>query len=138
MPVKVETEGFNLEDLRSLEAVPGKAYELRLYVYSPLSQEKLDALQQSLIDQGIELLAPVEETLQYPTTVIIKARAPKGYGMLPFFVLLTLAIGAVVISGILGWRIGEAISKWFPVIIIGGIGTFLLYAWITKPERTRA
>lgn len=130
---------LELVELQNRRAVPGRVYTLELSVYPPLSQSKLNQLQESLLSHGIELLAPVSQVMTYPAIVKIKARAPREgvavFAALPFWVLMTLAIGAVVTTGILGWRIGEALSKWLPAILIGGLGALFLYGAVVKKGR---
>ena len=119
-------EGYELEELKGLPVKPGE-YELTLYTWNPLSQEKLDALQEQIASKGIRLTADIYTILEKPPArTVIRFEVPSGYAILPFWVLLTLAIGTVGIAGVLGWRVGEVISKigeslpWV-LLIVGGI-----------------
>lgn len=123
-------EGYQLEELKNLPTAPGK-YELTLYTWNPLSQEKLDALQEKIAAQGIHLTENIYTVLEKPPArTIIRFEVPRGYATLPFWVLLTLAIGAVGITGFLGWRVGDLVSaitkNLVPLALIGG-GVFILY-----------
>ena len=106
----MEYEGFQLEELKTLPAAPGR-YKLTLYTWNPLSEEKLDALQEQITSKGIHLTDIYTVLEKPPARTVIKFEVPKGYGVLPFWVLLTLAIGVVGIAGFLGWRVGDVIGK---------------------------
>lgn len=123
-------ESFKIEELQQTVVAPGD-YELRLYTFSPLSQEKLDTLYSELHKSG-RLTGKMWETLSSPSTLHIPFREPEvsGTGVLPFAVLVVLALGAVGVAGILGWSlgkligdIGETIKKIAlpAVLILGGI-----------------
>ena len=130
--------GSELGELAELLARPGQNYALELSFYPPFSEAQLQKLQDELISQGIELLSPVGDNFPtYPTIVRIEARAPRdGYGFaLPFWVLMTLAIGAVGISTMLGWRIADTIKQHFIPILLAGIGATVLIAWVSAPKR---
>ena len=123
------SEGYQLEELKGLPVKPGK-YELTLYTWNPLSQEKLNALQEEITSKGIRLTEDIYTILEKPPArTVIRFEVPSGYAVLPFWVLLTLAIGTVGITGFLGWKVGDVISKigenLLPVLLLGG-GIYLL------------
>ena len=129
-------EGFAIEGLEGLPLGAGK-YELRLYTYAPIGQEKLDQLQKELVDGGASLLGAIGETVSMPNTVVMRFEQSQasnsGVGFViaaPFAVLLIGALGAVGVAGLLGWSIksligdiGETIKKSFipAILILGGI-----------------
>jgi predicted membrane protein len=99
-----------------------------------LTVDELSVIEQKLLEEGLDLVAPLQlGTGEWPNTLRIKFRAApysKGVGQLglPLAVMIILAVGAVGITGILGWTIREILLKNFP--LVAGLALFgiILYA----------
>lgn len=136
-------EGKNWDDLQLQSSAwfkPGKRLQVDIGLTRDLSIAELATIQQKLLSEGLRLLGPVEiGTGRWQNTLRIKFENPTGYAQiqaLPVVVLIILAVGAVGIGGILGWRIGETFQNWFPAIAVLTLAGFLGYAYITSRGRT--
>ncbi|MFA5187614.1 MAG: hypothetical protein WC551_14130 [Patescibacteria group bacterium] len=115
----------------------GQGVDLLLAVDKPLTDIELSSFQSKFMEGGLRLTAPVEygSHPQYQHVIHMQFAAPtsEGIAALPLAVLLIAAIGAVGIGGVLGWKIGDVISKIgeyiLPLALLGG-GVFLLTRFV--------
>lgn len=83
---------------RAEKALPAGPYELRAYLFKPLSQEEIDKLQADLIAGGVQLTAPLSETIDAKPTLYIQAMKPQATAGVGFFwipIIALLSVGAV-------------------------------------------
>lgn len=94
---------------------PGRPVEILLGLPVDLSSTQLDLLNAELRSQGVPLLSPAQiGSGPWPITLRLAVRRPqrsRGTGLLPLAVLIIGALGAVGVTGLLGWRLGEVISS---------------------------
>lgn len=103
--------------------------ELLLGLPRELSDAEVAVFEQSLRQQGLQLTAPVQAGIApWPSTLRMEfrraARNPREIGVLPLAVLLPVALGAIGITGILGYKVGQVIESIgkniVPLVLIGG------------------
>ncbi len=122
----------------------GEAIDLIIGIPKNLSIEELSQVQASLLSQGVRVLEPIEigseDTEKWQNAVRMKVSynpIPKGeVGFLPLAVLIIAALGAVGVTGIIGWKIGgvfDAVKKNFVPVFLIGIGGIVLLALILRP-----
>jgi len=123
---RLVVEGTEWNDLATqLEAwfAPGKKIDLQIGLQHDLSEAQLWQIQDRLISEGVQLLAPVDiGTGAWDNTLRLQFQIPKGYAVAPLLVVgIIVSVGAVIIGTILGWRIGEMIKSYAPYLIVGGL-----------------
>ena len=129
-------EGTELSELKNFQdrVKPGSHIELRVYLFNPLTQEKLQALQSELISAGVPLTAAIEETLEIPSTLRIRwqelpATGSSGIGIAPLLILAAVA-GSIALVGALGfslYRMQTAVMKNIVPLSLIAVGGLILY-----------
>lgn len=94
------------EAIEAEKALPAGEYEVRADLLYPLSQERLNELQDKLISHGVQLLAPIsqtDETLSVLTIRTYKPAATRGIAFVWVLPILGILAGAGIL-GITLWR----------------------------------
>lgn len=95
---------------------PGERVDLILELPRDLTAVELDKVQAELKGRGLELTAPIElgADRQWPDALRVqfpRPHRPAGTAVLPLGGLVIGALGAVGITGLLGWRIGDTVMQ---------------------------
>lgn len=115
--------------------------QLDIGVEREFSADELNKFQETLVAEGLHLTTPVQMgTGDWENTIRIQFKNPEGYGALPAapIAIIVLALGAVGLSGMLGWRLSDVIRDYFPAILISAVGIGVLWLALSYKERKRA
>lgn len=117
--MELVAEGTDLNTLGSYESLFGERDkgEVRFYLNESVSQEELQYIQDELLNQGVTLTKPVAQEARILAINFEKRIAP---------LVIIVAVVGVVIAGILGWQLFEAVEEVPNWLWIGG-GLGLLY-----------
>ena len=124
--------GQDLSSLPDYEAhyAEGDRGEVRFYVDRMLPEEKIQELQDRILNEGVVLTEPIEQNSRIISIKFEKRLAPLA--------IIAIAVGVVVVAvgAVIGWQIFKTIqwgvSVW--VWLVGGAG--LLYLIFTsKPAK---
>ena len=138
-------EGIDLKELAlQTEAwfPPDSVLDLYLDIGRDLNQQQLDIIQKQLAANGMKVMAPVsigagpwEDTLNIKyQNVPPSSNGVAAIGGLPPAAVIILALGAVGIASIGGWKVMSAVRENFNLIAILALVGFLGYALIGKKK----
>lgn len=105
---------------------PGGKVFLEFGVDRDLNVEELTAIQEALLKEGVPLVSPVQiGSGVWENTIRLGLQNPRGFAVAPLLAgAIILAIGAVGVGSILGWRIGRLLERHFlPILIVGSAVT---------------
>ena len=122
MPIALRSQLDSLQWQAEEHFAPGDKVEAIIGLPADLNATELSTLEAKLKASGLDLIDTVAlgATPEWPNALRIRFRRPlrmKGAAFLPLAVMLVLALGAIGITGIVGWKIGD---------VIGSIGQSLL------------
>ena len=126
--------GQDLSSLPDYEAhyAEGDRGEVRMYVDRMLPEEKIQELQDSLLNEGVVLTEPIEQNSRIISIKFEKRLAPLA--------IIAIAVGVVVVAvgAVIGWQIFKTIQWGVPVWVWLVGGGALLYLLLRKPVKKAA
>ena len=126
--------GQDLSSLPDYEAhyAEGDRGEVRFYVDRMLPEEKIQELQDSLLNEGVILTEPIEQNSRIISIKFEKRLAPLA--------IIAIAVGVVVVAvgAVIGWQIFKTIQWGVPVWVWLVGGGALLYLLLRKPVKKAA
>ena len=123
--------GQDLSSLPNYETyyAEGDRGEVRFYVERQLPMERIQELQDRILNEGVVLTEPIEQASRVISIKFEKRLAP--------LVIIAIAVGIVVVavSAVLGWQIFKSIQWGVPVWVWLVGGGALLYLLLRKPVK---
>ena len=126
------------EAARAEGALPAGPYELRAYLFNPLSQEEIDQLQADLIAKGVQLVEPLTETIDARPTLYIKALKPAATEGVGLFWIPAIALLGIGVLGYGLYRLPTVMTSFANMIIPVGllvIGGMIVYGVFVNKKR---
>lgn len=120
--MKLIGQGFDIKELARYDSAfaHGQQGRLDLYMLWKPTQEKVDRLQEALVQGGLALVRPVTATLETPSKLSVHFRAASPSVALAIPVL----VGAGVVAVILGFAVYRVASEFsrqlVPLALIAG------------------
>jgi len=126
--------GQDLSSLPDYEAhyAEGDRGEVRFYVDRMLPEEKIQELQDRILNEGVVLTEPIEQNSRIISIKFEKRLAPLA--------IIAIAVGVVVVAvgAVIGWQIFKTIQWGVPVWVWLVGGGALLYLLLRKPVKKAA
>ena len=126
--------GQDLSSLPNYEVYYGEGDrgEVRFYVDRMLSEEKIQELQDRILNEGVVLTEPITEVARIVSIKFEKRLAPLA--------IIAIAVGVVVVAvgAVIGWQIFKTIQWGVPVWVWLVGGGALLYLLLRKPVKKAA
>lgn len=135
-------KGLSIQELqKAVESRlrPGQKAEVFIGLSDDVTDEQVATIERELVDGGLLLTSPVEVgTGPWSTTLRIGFVRPKGIGFvqIPLAAMLVLALGAVGVTGILGWKLGgmvDQVKRYVLPIALIAAGAYVLAQFARRP-----
>ena len=126
--------GQDLSSLPDYEVYYGEGDrgEVRFYVDRMLSEEKIQELQDRILNEGVVLTEPIQQNSRIISIKFEKRLAPLA--------IIAIVVGGIVAigAGLLGWQIWKTTQMGVPLWVWLVGGGALLYLLLRKPVRKAA
>jgi len=126
--------GQDLSSLPNYEVYYGEGDrgEVRFYVDRMLSEEKIQELQDRILNEGVVLTEPIQQNSRIISIKFEKRLAPLA--------IIAIVVGGIVAigAGLLGWQIWKTTQMGVPLWVWLVGGGALLYLLLRKPVRKAA